>query len=461
MKIYKAEARDGLSDKLQCNTVAYCHEVTPYIPSAQEIVKTKAIAENQNQVDLYYIKSILVSTGWNKNDDVFDPAETWQARTTPEDKQFNYMHDEKDIIGHITSCYASDYAGNVIDDVNEMSQVPNAFDIITGSVLYTSWSDKTLQARAKDIIREIEAGDIWHVSMECLFPNFDYAMIDSQGNTKVVKREEASAFLTKHLRAYGGSGEYNGLKLGRLLRNFTFSGVGLVRKPANPRSVILKTDKAITFSESMAQEYKMSEELETLQAELAEAKQSNDKIKEEAEKAKCDFETALSALQSELAEAKEALAAEKKDKEKMAEEMYQMKKEKMMQKRKAALADAGVDSAEVEETSAKFESLSDEIFETVVAALKKANTAAAVKQNPVEEKENEPAGPDGDKVKGKKPAKADIETDANEVDADVLDAAEANSDIAMADAEDPIEDVKTYAADWFGKNVLKTTASIK
>lgn len=459
MKIYKAEAKAGLADKLQNNTVAYCHEVVPYTPTAQDIVKTKAIAENQNQVDLYYIKSILVSTGWNKNDDVFDPAETWRARTSPEDKQFNYMHDEKDIIGHITSCYASDHAGNVLPDINEMSQVPSEFDIVTGSVLYTSWSDKTLQSRMHDIIQEIEAGDMWHVSMECLFPNFDYAMIDPQGSTKVVKREEASAFLTKHLRAYGGSGEYNGFKLGRLLRNFSFSGVGLVRKPANPRSVILKTDKAITFSETMAQEYNMSEELETLQAELAEAKQSNDKMKEDAEKAKCDFDLAVSALQAELVEAKEALAAEKKDKEKMADEMNKMKKEKMMEKRKAALSDAGLDSAELDETSAKFESLSDEVFETVVAALKKANTATA-KQNPVEEKEDEPAGPNGDKVKGKKPAKADIEVDANEADADVLEAAEADNDIAMADVQDPIEDVKTYAANWFG-NILKSTASIK
>ena len=63
--------------------------------------KIKADA-NPDQIDLFYIKSVLVSTGWNKNDDVFDAAETWAARNTPEDKQFNFMHNENDIIGHIT-----------------------------------------------------------------------------------------------------------------------------------------------------------------------------------------------------------------------------------------------------------------------------------------------------------------------------------------------------------------------
>lgn len=40
----------------------------------------------------------------------------WEARSTPEDKQFNYMHNEKDIIGHITGNYVTDFSGNKLDD---------------------------------------------------------------------------------------------------------------------------------------------------------------------------------------------------------------------------------------------------------------------------------------------------------------------------------------------------------
>jgi len=474
MKIFKAEAKDGLANKIQNNTIAFCTEAVPYTPTEIELNKVnaiKAIAENKDhQLDLYHIKSILASIGWNKNDDVFDPSETWKAKSTPEDKQFNFMHDEKDIIGHITNCYAADAAGNILPDFNDMSQVPSAFDIVTGAVLYTSWSDPKLKNRMEKIIADIESGKTWHVSMECLFPAFDYAMIDSKGNQKVVKREESSAFLTKHLRAYGGNGQYEGYKVGRLLRSFSFSGVGLVKKPANPRSVILNHQSSTNFSESKAEEINMNE-LELLKAELAEAKKAEEdakKAKDEAEaavkKAKEEAEkdakeksmseaTSFAALQAQLVEAQEALAAEKTDKKKMFEEMIKMKKEKMMSKRKAELVEAGLDGDDVEETSAQFASLDDDIFQTVVAAIKK------VKTNNVEKKIEVPKTPVD--VYVQKSVKASEEIDTNEVDADILDSAIATSNqIPMVDSAEE-ENVRSFASEWFSSKVLKSTANIK
>ena len=474
MQIFKSEIKDGLGDKIQNNSIAFCSEATPYIPTEIDInncKSIKAIAENKDQMDLYYIKSILASVGWNKNDDVFDPVETWKAKSTPEDKQFNYMHDETDIIGHITSCYASDADGNILPDFNDMSQVPSMFDIVTGSVLYTSWSSPELKNRMRSIIADIQNGETWHVSMECLFPQFDYALIDSSGSTKVVRREETSAFLTKHLRAYGGTGEYNGYKVGRLLRSFSFSGVGLVKKPANPRSVILNYQKSINFNISKAEEIIMQDDLEVLKAELAEAKEATDKMKEEAgkmkeeaekaKKAKSEVEATVADLQAQLSEAQEALAAEKSDKKKMFEEMIKMKKEKQMAKRKAELSEAGLDEAEVEETSAQFESLADEVFESVVAVLKKAKMALKPKPNPTEKKEDEPAGSlEGDKVK-KKSAYAAEEVDSNEAEAEVLDTAVATENqIPMGESGEE-ESIRSFASEWFSNSVLKTTANIK
>lgn len=463
MKIYKAEIKDGIGELVQASSsIAICSEVSPYTPTDVDIQITKAIAENVNQQDLYYLKAILASVGWNKNDDVFDANETWIARSTPEDKQFNYMHDEKDIIGHITSAYIADQLGNRVDDINDSNQLPQYFDVVMGSVLYKSWSDKNLRDRMQNIIDEIENGETWHVSMECLFPAFDYAMISSNGETQVVKREETSAFLTKHLRAYGGSGEYNGYKVGRLLRNFSFSGVGLVKKPANPRSVILNKAKSTTINEIKSEENIMQEDLEVLKAELAEAKKSNEEMKKKAEDAKAETESTVADLAAKLSEAQEALAAEKTEKEKMAEEMkkmkekaamneeemMKMKKEKMMMKRKAQLSEAGYAEAELEEALAKFESLEDSMFDVVVAALK-------AKQPPAEKKEGEkPAGPEGDKVK------AEEEIDSNEADAEVLDSAEASEDIPMVEMAEE-EDLRSFASEWFSKNVLKTTANIK
>lgn len=463
MKIYKAEIKDGIAELVQSNaSIAMYSELESCVPTTQDLQVCKAIAENKNQVDLYYMKSILASVGWNKNDDVFDAAETWKARSTPEDKQFNYMHDEKDIIGHITSSYIVDDIGNRVDDINQNNQLPVYFDVVIGSVLYTSWSDQNLKARMKDIINDIESGDTWHVSMECLFPAFDYALIDSKGESKLIKREETSAFLTKHLRAYGGGGEYNGYKIGRLLRDFSFSGVGLVKKPANPRSIILNKSKSIFFNESKAEEITMQDDLEVLKAELAEAKKVADDMKKKVEDTKAETGTTVASILSQLAEAQEALAAEKTAKEKMAEEMKKMKekaamneeemkkmkKEKMMMKRKAQLVEAGFAEAELETTLASFESLEDSMFDAVVAAIKS-------KQTPTEKKEGEkPAGPLGDKVKSEE------EVDANEADVEILDSAEASEDIPMGETAEE-ESVRSFASEWFSKNVLKTTAGIK
>jgi len=475
MQIFRSEIKAGLADQIKNNTIAFCSEVSRYTPTEVEINEVKnikAIAEAKDgQMDLYYVKSILASVGWNKNDDVFDPVEMWKAKSSPVDKQFNFMHDEKDIIGHITSCYSADAAGNMLPDFNDMSQVPSVFDIVTGSVLYTSWSDPKLKDRMKKIIADIDSGKTWHVSMECLFPAFDYAMIGSNGEQKVVKREETSAFLTKHLRAYGGKGEYDGYKVGRLLRNFSFSGVGLVEKPANPRSIILNNQKSINFIISQAEEINMQDELELLKAELAEAKEAKDKMKEEAgkmkeeaekaKKAKSEAEAEATAAKEDAKNAKEE-AKKSKDEAEMAkkskaeseEELDKMKKEKMMQKRKAALAEVGINDVSA------FEALADEAFEAIHATMKKA-AAAKPKQNPVEEKENEPAGPEGDKVKTKKDAKAAEEFDSNEADAEVLDSAVANSNhIPMVDAVEE-EDLRSFASEWFSTKVLKSTANIK
>ena len=109
VKIFKAEVDAGLENLIQSNaSVAYSSLATPHAPNDVEEEKAKLIAfssnadANPDQFDLYYLNTVLVSTGWNKNDDVFDLQEVWGARKTPEDKQFNFMHDESDIIGHIT-----------------------------------------------------------------------------------------------------------------------------------------------------------------------------------------------------------------------------------------------------------------------------------------------------------------------------------------------------------------------
>lgn len=377
--IFEQEIKDGIADVIKASaSLAYDSELSI---DETPVFGNKSIAENKDQFDLYYLQSILVSTGWNKNDDVFLPDSTWAARRTPEDKQFNFMHDEDIIIGHITGCHVVDKNGVIIDDNQE--QAPEDFDIITKAVLYNSWTKEENVERMRKLISEIKEGK-WYVSMECLFAGFDYALQDESGQGKILAREESTAFLTKHLRSYGGDGVYENYKIGRALRKISFSGKGLVSKPANPRSIILNSQASETAEQKgekvMPQDFEA--QIKDLTEKLKASEAANELLKAEKEKhnseklqaleteyseleAKANsFSAKIQELESQLAETTQQLEAAMKD-------MKEMKKKEKMAKRMATLIEAGFEQEEAE-AMISIESLEDDsAFEAVVAAMKK------------------------------------------------------------------------------------------
>jgi len=238
MKIFAAEINDGLEHLLQSKaSITYSSIAEPCLEKKPSFKTCRAMAA-VNDEDLYYVQSILVSSSWNKNDDIFDKAEVWVARNTPEDKPTNLEHDESVIIGHITSNWPITEDGTIIDSNINMSELPDKYHILTGSVIYRAFTSPDLKDRAEKLISEIEFGQKY-VSMECFFKGFDYGLMNkANGTYKVLGRNENTAYLTKYLKAYGGLGEHEGYKIGRVLRNITFSGKGFVDKPANPDSVI-------------------------------------------------------------------------------------------------------------------------------------------------------------------------------------------------------------------------------
>lgn len=241
MIIYDQEINDGLNHEiLSSSTIAYASIACPLITSDPSThIKDQFISlASLDDADLYYVQSILVSSSWNKNDDIFDKLEVWRARRTPEDKPTNLEHDENLIIGHITANWPIDENGNRIDENIDINNIPDKFHILTGSVIYRAFTDPTLKERAENLIAEIENGTKY-VSMECYFDGFDYGLIHKNtGEYKILQRNNITAYLTKYLRSYGGAGEHDNYKIGRVLRNITFSGKGFVDKPANPDSII-------------------------------------------------------------------------------------------------------------------------------------------------------------------------------------------------------------------------------
>jgi len=82
--------------------------------------------------------------------------------------------------------------------------------------------------------------------MECFFKGFDYGVLNKATNEyKILNRNNETAYLTKYLRAYGGLGEHENYKIGRVLRNITFTGKGYVDKPANADSIIFSKNMII------------------------------------------------------------------------------------------------------------------------------------------------------------------------------------------------------------------------
>ncbi len=269
MQIYQSEWDDGVAEKISAkSSVAYISEAQLCTKKDINISKESECLDDTlkslaalSDADLYYVQSILVSSSWNKNDDVFDKAEVWKAKSTPEDKPTNLEHDEDQIVGHIVSNWPVDVKGNIIPDNTDVEDLPEKFHILTGSVIYRNFTNPELRDRANALIDQIKDGTKY-VSMECYFDNFDYGLINkSTGEYKVLERNNNTAYLTKHLRSYGGLGEYEDYKIGRVLRNINFSGKGFVDKPANPESVIFDSD---TIKNMLSEEKVVEDEKEKI-----------------------------------------------------------------------------------------------------------------------------------------------------------------------------------------------------
>lgn len=515
--IYRAEAEvEGLADKIRANcSIAYHAPLQPMPDQEREYISAalaKALEEGRSIAltigDLYPTKSILASTVWNLNDDVFDSVETWTARHTPVNKPSNVEHKEDQIVGHMTESWAIDSSGNILADDMVVSDLPNLYHLCNGAVIYTHWQKKELIERTEALIEDIEKGDKF-VSMECLFSKFDYA-VTNDGDFHIVARNDESAFLTKYLRAYGGSGKYEGYKIGRLLRNFTFSGKGYVDRPANPDSIIFTDAAPFNFSQANhenpfvknagvyltcrhldatqtnantdEERYSMNE-LELIQSQLAEAKdalkvalESNEELKTQLSEAGTkEYEAKIADLEGQveaatkrtddLKKAKDDMKSKAEELEAKVEELTTANKdltdkveaaeaEQLRASRIATLVDGGIAKEDAEAKVEKFANLDDEQFDALASELV---DAAKAKQgaDASEEEEETPS----EQVEA-----SEEETDEAEANADeeVLENAEADEEVdgtaAGEGEEDEAAETRKALASFISHRLGKTTS---
>lgn len=481
--VYKAEVAAGLADKIaKSNTLAYEMPLEVWKPSesvAAAIAKTiQSSQAGEHDSDLFYVKSVLVTTNWNKNDDVFDRDETWMAKSTPTHKPTNIEHDEKKLVGHITSCWAVDLDGEIIPENTTIDDLPDVYNLVTGAVIYKSWKDSDLSARAGQLIQEIEAGKKF-VSMECMFTGFNYAVRKADGSCHAVARDENSAWMTKHLRAYGGTGEYEGCKIGRLLRNITFTGKGYVDRPANPDSIIFNDASVFNFKgaskenpfisnggvylnspkDNIIKESSMASEIDTLKTQLDDAKTELKTVLEskatlEAQLAKIDDEksqaqitdlqakvtnmtTELDTTKQSMVDATEKIAAGEKTigeltakNTELTAKLETMVKAQVTASRISKLIEGGIEREIAKKKVALYATLTDEQFNDIATDL----VEAAKKKVPPEDTSK--TSKDGKGMPGKD-CKAD---DTVNADTTILDNAQVTSEIVVnataADTDD-------------------------
>jgi len=498
--VYKNEA--DIAEQIRANvSIAYVSPAVKFEPTDQEakIIASYFTQGNERDPDLYFVKSILVTSCWNKNDDVFDKAEMWKARHTPEDKPSNIGHDERKVVGHITSCWGITDDGDIIPNSAAIDDLPDLYHLVNTSVIYKHWSDADLKERVVELIEQIEAGTKF-VSMECLLSGFDYAIQTDDNQYKVQARDENSSFLTKYLKAYGGPGEYRGMRVGRLLRNLSFVGKGFVDQPANPDSIIFHKDDVDVFKRvanesvynsdtvttnsngnytlwvttntptTVAKENDFTEEnllmtdtqvydtrIKELETKLEAVSTENDQLKEQIAKSNIegfekqieqltdrvralteDFDqkaAAVADLEGKLSKSNTELSEAQENAKALQEELDTMKKQQLLASRVARLAESGMETEEAEQFVAEFAELSDTQFEKIAVTLIEA--AKKSKKKKMEEEEKDKTG-------------CAEETDEDETNADenVLDEAESDEgDPALAANIDEVdENIQTVRA---------------
>ena len=417
MRIYPAEKQLGIHQKILANTIVTATAPVRPTRQANRIAATtdSHLRFTQSEAgrayaaynDLYYVDTILVSSGMNKNDDCFGSQEVWRARHTPVDKPTNIGHIPDLVCGHMTRSWVLT-AGKrkIIQNNKAENDLPSILHLACSAVIYRDLGSM-YQNEINTLILKIEADEM-AVSMEAHFDEFDYALLnEATGTVKVVARNEETAWMSGLLRWLGGEGVYTVkedgnikeyYRIGRYLKGITFTGKGFVTNPANPDSIILtksfepmsaaEVNKAAAFNKSVAnkitigsltkKETKTMSEINPIEYAGVLARANNaDKLEKENDKLQAKVE----GLTNELAQAKTSIGefqlSEKHYKQLMEAGEKEAEKDKKEKAELQAMLEAAKKEKEEDEKDKKEKAEKIEALEKELAALKTAQETAA------------------------------------------------------------------------------------
>lgn len=218
-------------------TIELVEETEDLLKMAASVVE---MPENKT-ADLMFFSGIFVSSGSNLNNAFFLPSELVLAAPSIDHKALDIEHAEDEIVGHIYSSKFIGKSGGELDlkelaSMNEDQLNTMELDVLIAGILYKS--------RFPELAEEVASGK-WCLSMETYFQGYDIKI----GNV-IMSRKEAEALgiaaetvLGKVAKVLKKGKEIAEGQVLRVLRGLLFSGCGLVKNPANPRSIILETAK--------------------------------------------------------------------------------------------------------------------------------------------------------------------------------------------------------------------------
>jgi len=225
-------------------------------PILQRISQKFKLHESQAAIDASRLKDInpdiilfratyVTANVPNKNDDLFLLDEIISTIESLPYKPIDLEHKHGEgvpdgqIVGVTLDFGFMDKEGNEVATSDNYTQLtseqwPPVVDVWVAGLIW-AW----MYPSVADMLTGTEAAIASRVgvSLHCWFPSFDYGLIRDT-KIKIIKRDECTAFLDRHLKVYGGSGWYEGYRIVRVPRRPLWGSCALVKRGANPRSTI-------------------------------------------------------------------------------------------------------------------------------------------------------------------------------------------------------------------------------
>jgi hypothetical protein len=199
----------------------------------------------ERQPDLAYFTSRFVSSGTNLNYAHFMGSELVKARKTIVAKAVDVEHEESEIIGHIYACEYTDKEGIKLN-IEELTGHEEAK--LDAQDMHIEIASVVYKTRFPVLAKEIKENK-WCVSMEAYYTSFDILV----GNTLLTLEEaQLMGFDISNEALYGKAAKIikSGMVIdegtvAKVLRGICFSGVGIVKNPANKPSIVFEATAGI------------------------------------------------------------------------------------------------------------------------------------------------------------------------------------------------------------------------